>query len=143
VVDAERFEHAVDATGTVLREVGQARAEVRRADRRHAQHALGPSPVREQRASIKPAHAVADQVDRLVRKRRANLFAQPLGACRNSRDRLHLRHQNAIAGRPQEFRNALEVRSERERPHSNPRKPEQPVGQDDRRLQPRARDWNR
>ena len=136
VVDVQGLEQPVDPAEADLGEIGQRRAEVRRADRRQAEDEPGPL-AREQGAGVEPAHAVADQVDRLVGERLADLPAQPFGPPRHPGDRRDLRDQDAIARRLQEVGDAAgSTRPSVTGPSADPGEAEEPVGQDDRRLQP-------
>jgi hypothetical protein len=139
VIYTKRFQHTVDTARVNLREIGQSRAQMGRANRRHAQYKFSPRGVGQQSTSVKPTHTVADQVNRFVREGCSYLLAQTFSPLDNPCYQLNLRHQNAVPRSSQEFGNSLEIRGQRDRSNPDPRETEQPMGQNNWRIQARAR----
>ena len=99
MVDPQPRQEPVDPPGLELGEIGDRRAEMRRADRRQAQHPARPVRVRQEQPRVEAPHAVADQVDGLVGEGGVDLLAQPRRPGRDPRDRRNLGHQDPVPGR--------------------------------------------
>jgi hypothetical protein len=112
---------------------------VRRGDRGEAQNPTSPGRVGHQGPRIEPTHAVANQVHRLIVKRGQDLLAQALGAAGHTGDWLHVCDQHAVARLPQELRDSPEIGGQCHRSQPDPGESKQAVRQNDRSLQPRAR----
>jgi hypothetical protein len=132
VIDPQRLQQPVDPANAELREIGQGRPQVRCGNRRQAQDAARPVEVGRQKGPrVEPAHAVPNQVDRLVRELFLDLPPELFGPPSHPGDRVHARHQYAVARRPEEVRDAAEVRGKRQWTQADSRKSKQTVGQDD------------
>ena len=109
-----RCQQPEDAADSQLGEVGQGRAQVRRADRRQAQDPPLPGWVGEQPACVEAPHAMTDHVDRLIRKCLEDLLAEAVGPLFDAGDRGHAGDEHSVSRRGQELRNRAEVGSERD-----------------------------
>jgi hypothetical protein len=136
VVDPQPFQEPVDPPGAEPGEVGQRRAQVRRADRGQAQHADRPRRVAQQEAGVEPPHAMREDVDRLVGEGRDDLLAEPPRAEVDPGDRVDPRHQDPVAGGAEPLGDLSEIRSQRQPAQADPAEPEQAVRQHDRSLEP-------
>src|SRR6516165_10651526 len=66
MIEPDRFQQAIDAAQPKPRRVRECGAEMRRSDRGHTENSPMPLAIAQQLTSVQPAHAVADDVDRLV-----------------------------------------------------------------------------
>ena len=90
---------------------------------------------------VQTAHTVANDMDLLVRKGSKDPGTKALCTKLDTSNWMYTRDENAISSSAQSLRNTSEVRSKRERTQPDPRKTEEPVGQDDWRMQPWDHLW--
>ena len=107
---------------------------MRRTDCRDTENSFVPRLVGEQPAGVEPAHAVADQMHRLVAKCLDDLLPEPPGPALDAGDRLDPRHQDTVSRRFQGLRNATEIRRQCQRADTNPGESKQPGANNNRHF---------
>ncbi len=138
-IDADRIQEPIDPPDPQFGKVGEGRSQVGRADRRQAQDPPSPARSAQQPPRIKPTHAVADQVHRLIGENAVDLLAQDVRPRLDTGDRGNPRDQHPIAGGLERLGDASEIRRQGQSAQADPAEPEQPMSQHDRRGQPGKR----
>lgn len=135
VLDPEHPQQPVDAADPQPGEVGDRRPEVRRADRREAEHPARPRPVGQQLAGVEAPHAVADHVHRLAGKSQLDLLGEHLCPQLHPGDRRDSRDDHAVPRGAERIGNSSEIGRQRQLAQADPAETEQAVGEDDWRVE--------
>ena len=127
-IEPQCFEQAINAADSELGEIGQIRAQVRRADGGQAEHPFSPGRLGEQSPGVQTSHAVTDDMNRFLGEGAKDPIAQPPGAELHAGDRMDPRHQHPVSRRSKIIRNSPEIGRQRERPQPDPGESEQARG---------------